>query len=648
MSTTSIANLIKSYRPELNGLRALAVLLVLFYHLDFDWMKGGFLGVDIFLVISGYFISKNILHDIQQGNFTLSKFYTKRIRRLFPALLFTIIIVLIAAFLLFTPSYYSRLGYSSLYSALSVSNFFFWNETGYFDLDASAKPLLHMWSLSLEEQFYLVWPLSLVIFYKFLKRYLFALIILGVVISIVLAHWYFDMDRSAVFYLIPFRMFEFLLGAACIWIERSNTIITRRKISGYIFRIGMILMVFSSVYFDGNTRMPGLLSMLPCIGAMLIIISGTNSSISGILSHKYVELIGKASYSIYLIHWPLISLYKYWRLAEPKIIEQLGLGVLSVGIGFFMWYFIENRFRYAPRTYIKVDPVWYAVPSVVLLITIWSFSIQGGSVQPTMEGELYMSQEEILKNRDNYWRETNSNKEILNGSENKGHILVLGNSHAIDIIYALRLNGYEGKITSLQSGGKCFNFGTAEEDIDRKFCNDRKKSNLEHRAWGNVDAVYVHDDWPKLELNSLRKILKEIRQLNDVPVYIFGPKMVYSQYVPEIARNARSLIPQEINDHANRFALKKQRIEINESLISEFSENTYYAQNNIFFINVLEIQGGVDYSNFKIVTAELEFLYFDALHFTKLGSRIFGESLKKKYGYLFETELLKHKDNQNP
>ena len=640
MSKTIIGNLVKSYRPELNGLRALAVMLVLLYHLDFEWMRGGFLGVDIFLVISGYFISKNIIYDIQQGNFTFYRFYTKRIRRLFPALLFTIIIVLIAAFFLFTPSYYSRLGYSSFYSALSVSNFFFWNEAGYFDVDASAKPLLHMWSLSLEEQFYLIWPLSLVVLYRFLKRYLFAFIILGIVISIGLAHWYFDTDRSAVFYLIPFRMFEFLLGAACIWIERSGTIITKRGISGYLFGTGMILMIFSSVYFDGNSRMPGLFSMIPCAGAMLIIISGRNNSINGILAHRYVELIGKASYSIYLIHWPLISLYKYWRLTDPKIIEQIGLGVLSIGIGFFMWHFIENTFRYASRKYVRVDPVWFAVPAVLLLISIWSFSVQGGSVKPSMEGELYMSQEEILKNRDNYWRESSSNKEILKGIEREGHILVLGNSHAIDIIYALRLNGFEGNITSLQSGGKCFNFGTAEEDIDSDFCDKRKNNNLKHKAWSVVDAVYVHDDWPKLELTSLRQILKEIRQLNEVPIYVFGPKMVYSQYVPEIARNARSLIPDEINEHAKRFALRRERININESLIREFSENAYYKQNDIFFINVLEIQGGDNYSNFKIVTEEMEFLYFDALHFTKRGSRIFGYELKQRHNYLFDIDIL--------
>jgi len=171
----------KEYRPELNGLRALAVILVLLYHLDFDWMKGGFLGVDVFLVISGYFISRNIIYELQQGKFTFYGFYTKRLRRLFPALIFTLILVLVAGYYLLTPSNLERLGKSTIYSSLSLSNFFFWSESGYFDLGANLKPLLHMWSLSLEEQFYLFWPLLLFLLYRYFKKHILLFILFFII-----------------------------------------------------------------------------------------------------------------------------------------------------------------------------------------------------------------------------------------------------------------------------------------------------------------------------------------------------------------------------------------------------------------------------------------------------------------------------------
>ena len=170
MFISNVPNIIKEYRPELNGLRALAVILVLLFHLDISWMQGGFLGVDVFLVVSGYFISKNILYGLQNNSFTFKKFYTKRLRRLFPALIFTLILVVIAGYFFFTPSSYERLGKSAIFASFSLSNFFFWSEAGYFNLESTYKPLLHMWSLSLEEQFYLFWPLLLVILYKFKKQ----------------------------------------------------------------------------------------------------------------------------------------------------------------------------------------------------------------------------------------------------------------------------------------------------------------------------------------------------------------------------------------------------------------------------------------------------------------------------------------------
>ena len=470
-------NLEKTYRPELNGLRALAVLLVLFYHLDVSWLGAGFLGVDIFLVISGYFISKNILSDIQHQRFSFKHFYTKRLRRLFPALLATLIITVISGYFILTPSSFQRLGLSSIFASISASNFFFWSEAGYFDGEAISKPLLHMWSLSLEEQFYLLWPLLLFLLFKKSYKRLGVWILLGIVLSVVLAESYYSKDPSAVFFMLPFRMFEFWLGAVSIGLERSK-IFQKNNTKEVLFTTGLLLMIGASIFLDSDSKMPGLLSLIPCLGAMMIIFGGQASLMSWTLKNRIMESIGKASYSIYLIHWPLLVFYHYKTLMDLSIETQIVLGSISILLGFLMWRYIENTFRYSKLKLKQVDPVWFGVPFIILLFSFASYMIFKSDILVTKNlGELFMSEEEIVANRKSYWQDSNSQAKVLKGDPNKGNILVFGNSHAVDLIYALRLNGYEGNIISLQTGGRCYNFGYAEKPKDERFCKEKLVKN---------------------------------------------------------------------------------------------------------------------------------------------------------------------------
>ncbi|MBL4663517.1 MAG: acyltransferase [Flavobacteriaceae bacterium] len=637
-----LPQLSKEYRPELNGLRALAVLLVLFFHLDFDWMQGGFLGVDVFLVISGYFISRNILNDLQQGTFSFLKFYTKRLRRLFPALLVTLLLVLVAGYFWLTPSNFERLGQSTLFSSISLSNLFFWNESGYFNVNSETKPLLHMWSLSLEEQFYLFWPLLLTLFFKFLRKYLLIVITLFVIVSVVLGELYVSSHPDAVFFLIPFRMFEFLLGASCIWLE-PFTLKKYRMGEEFLFLLGLALILYTAVVFDSTTRMPGLLSLIPCVGAMLIIYAGKAPSMSWLLKNKVVELIGKSSYSIYLVHWPILVYYKYVSLAEFGLMQQVVLGIISIGFGLLMWYFIENTFRYPKRKKMKMDRVWVVVPSAVFILCICAaFVWKSEGVPSRYSRELYMSKEEILANRKQYWKESKSKNNLLKGIPGKGHVLVLGNSHAIDLIYALRYNGLDSKITSLQSSGKCYNFGTPFKKIDEEYCLTNRTNNLKNTNWAEAEVIYLHDHWPKLDIENLRLILSEVRKRTSAPVFVFGPKMVYKEQVPEIIRSSGSVIPDIINEYAKKFAQKELKESINEGLKKEF-RRPYYSKNNIHFIDLLEFQGGDNLDQFEIVSNErLKFLYFDASHLTEQGARELGSKIKEVYPYLFDISLLKN------
>ena len=637
-----LPGIIKEYRPELNGLRGLAVLLVLLFHLDFYWMEGGFLGVDIFLVISGYFISKNILYDRQNGKFTFKRFYTKRLRRLFPALIFTLIAVIVAGYFLLTPANYERLGLSTLFSALSVSNFFFWQESGYFDLDAIGKPLLHMWSLSLEEQFYLFWPLLLVTMHRILRKYLLWFIFGFIVVSIGLAEWYFNTDPSATFFLIPFRMFEFLLGASCIWLEQ----LVRREwnsLREVLFLLGFSAMIFSGVVFDGFSRMPGLLSLIPCGGAMLTIIGGKARISSWLLKNKPTELIGKASYSIYLAHWPLIVYYKYWSLSELTLKVQLVLGLISITLGFLMYFFIENTFRFPKKKYRRLDPVWYVIPSLVVILCLGSAFISSkGGLADRFDNVLFMSKEELLANRENYFENYRENDAFLNGDNSQGHILTLGNSHSIDLIYALRQNGYEGRITSLQSLGKCFNFGESFNEPDKDWCTNQKVKNLANPNWKSVDAVYLHDNWPKLDMDGFRNMINTVRQNTEAPIFVFGPKMTFTSDVPDIVSNSRTTNTKNVNRHADGFQ-QKVKYRINTALNEEF-ENGDYNGSGVYFIDMLEAQAEGPDGRYDVMSNDTsEFLYFDRSHFTELGSKRFGSRLKGMHPYLFNMALLRNK-----
>lgn len=637
----TLPGLKKEYRPELNGLRALAVLLVLLFHLDFEWIKGGFLGVDVFLVISGYFISRNIIRELQERTFSFRNFYTKRLRRLFPVLIFTLTVVLIVGYYLLTPANFERLGQSTVFSSFSLSNFFFWSESGYFNADSDTKPLLHMWSLSLEEQFYLFWPVLLTIFFKFLRKYLFIILISFIGTSLLFSEIYFSTQPEATFFFIPFRMFEFLLGAACIWLERSADK-QHKYLLEFLFITGLLLMIFAALTYDGLSRLPGLLSLIPCLGAMLIIFAGKAPFSSWILKNGVVELLGKASYSIYLIHWPLIVYFKTRTLVELNELKQLILGVISIVLGILMWKFIENTFRYAKDRKRKLDRVWIVVPSAILSLSLFaSFIWMAEGVPSRFPKNLYMTKEEIREITQNYWKESNSEKTVLKGVPGKGHIIVFGNSHAIDLIYALRNNGFEAKITSLQTSGKCYNFGEPLEEEYTERCSVIRQRNLQNKNWNIVDAIYLHDHWPEIDQENLRAMLTTIRQLTDSPIFVFGPKMTYMAKVSEIVAASRSIEPSVINDFARKFQYNKDR-ELSNQKIREEILDPFYSNQNIYYIDLLSIQGGDQLDKFRVVTNDsLKYLYFDGSHLTSKGAKDLGAKLKSKHPYLFETKALR-------
>lgn len=614
----------KNYRKDINGLRALAVLLVLIYHIDTSWLNAGFLGVDIFLVISGYLITRNIVFEISQNSFSFKIFYLKRIRRLFPVLGVVMLVTLIAGYFILPPYFYSRLGQATLSAVFSLSNFFFWFEDGYFNVGSYLKPLLHTWSLGLEEQFYLIWPPIIYLIYK-LKWKLSLVMVTTFLFSILSAE--FNTDDSASFFLLPFRMFEFLAGAFIIFIEQHL-----RKSPNWLNTIlhimGISLVVGSAIYFDKYTDMPSLISMVPCLGTMIIIAFPPSFLSKMLFNNTLSSILGKSSYSIYLVHWPIIVYYNFLYPSNQNIEAKLFIAALCIIIGLICWSWIEKPFKTIEYNNWKIV---FGIPSFFLLLGLASYGIDAFDGFKTTDKNPYsLSRENMTSQRQKYWVDGRNPSGILLGDTNK-KIVIMGNSHSVDLIYALRNNGFKHQIEYLRGSHYCFNFGSSSvQSKNKKDCSSELNKHLSSPVWKTADAIYLHDDWKGTNLVDLKNLLLKIRNQTNAPIFVFGPKMVYTRFADVILSSCTQYDPASINAQSQKFIVKTKEDQ-NDQLLNFFSNPEIINQN----IQYVDIQGSL--KKHELVSSKTgKLLYFDSNHYTEAGSTELGERLKIRYPILFE------------
>ncbi len=334
-----------NYRADIDGLRAIAVISVLLFHLDFQALGGGYLGVDMFLVISGFLITRIIRKEAAAGIFTLANFYERRTRRIFPSALATVILSLIGAALLFSPADLVHQANAMMSTLFFVSNIYFWQHIDYFTANLDVKPLLHMWSLSLEEQFYIFWPLLLVFLVKRnanVKRILTVTAAIFAV-SLIAAAAYYNTDNNAVFYLLPFRMFEFLIGASVVWlIEKKPTNATSNEI---ITALGIALMISSVLMLRSTMPLHVVWGIIPCIGTAMVIFAGENTKCSALISNRLMSYIGRISYQLYLVHWPVYVFFVYVAARSLTGIDQFTIAAVSFLLAIPLYHFIDKPLR---------------------------------------------------------------------------------------------------------------------------------------------------------------------------------------------------------------------------------------------------------------------------------------------------------------
>ncbi len=621
----------KKYISDIDGLRALAVIAVIFYHVGYKWIPGGFIGVDVFFVISGYLITKNIVFDVERKRFSFFDFYVRRARRLFPALFVMMLVTIIFAYQLFSPVDLARFGQSLLYANMSLSNFFFMSEAGYFDAGSGMKPLLHTWSLSVEEQFYLIWPFVLVGLLWFRnKRYLLIFLLLSTIISVYASFLVTEKNPSVSFFMLPFRTFEFSIGALVIWAELFK--FRQKYLYDLLTIFGLGLILYSLLVFTHTMQFPGYIALVPSIGAGLVIYASRFSATGALLRHKIPVGIGLISYSIYLVHWPFIVFYKYWKFGALTYLEQMMLIVFSFILGFILWKYVEKPWRLKKADDSKTH-FTFIVPGLMLIIAFIAANIWGHKGFPDRYPKAFqLSTEALMEERNRYWSKQ-QDEDLLRGQKGEDSVIIMGNSYGIDLIYALKENGSKLNITFLSTTSFCSNFGTIPNDNEQiKKCLEIKKGNFAHKKWKTIDRIYLYDNWIVFDLGKLKNSLAEIRTLSDVPIFVFGPKMDYAKQIPDIVK--RHMHMSSINDFSQKFQ-NRYRIEQNKQLKSMFT-NAFYADNDIYYIDMMLSQCGEDIKGCEIISNDNQkFLFFDDGHFTRDGAHQFGKKLKKDHPELF-------------
>lgn len=335
------------YRREIDGLRALAVLPVILFHAGFETFSGGFVGVDVFFVISGYLITTILLADIEDGTFSILKFYERRAKRILPALFFVMLVCIPFAWLWLLPDDLKDFSQSLVAVSMCASNVLFWLEDGYFGADAELKPLLHTWSLAVEGQFYVAFPIFFRMFGRFGKRWMLLVLATLFFASLALAQWGAYAKPFAAFFLLPTRGWELLLGVfSGFYLRQPDRARFRRGWSEAIGFFGVALILYSVFTFSKATPFPGVYALIPTVGALLFIVFATQATTVGrLVANRAFVGVGLISYSAYLWHHPLFAFARQRSLREPDPLVFALLSAASFGLAYFSWRYVEAPLR---------------------------------------------------------------------------------------------------------------------------------------------------------------------------------------------------------------------------------------------------------------------------------------------------------------
>lgn len=495
----------RDYRPDIDGLRTIAVMSVLLYHFGVAGFTGGFVGVDIFFVISGFLITRILVAEIEEtGQLSFARFYTRRARRLFPAVLTTVLVSFALAFVLFSAEQMERFAGSAVFTLVSLSNVFFWVGSDYFDAENVTKPLLHTWSLSVEEQFYFIWPALMLLIITKARRASLWIILAIAVASLAFCEYLLTVDRSAAFYLLPGRIVELAIGAAMVWLVKRQP--KDERWLELLLLVAFVLMLAPVVLYTHETRFPGWTALIPCLGAAFAIYAGQARVVGLLLRNPLSVAIGKWSYSIYLVHWPLYVFFVAYAYRSPQPVEQATLVAASLALGWAQYRFIEERFRHERAARAWSRPAYglgCALLAIVALVPASMVWAGGGAPWRVPEDRVMKSNQEWrTEETQNYCRrrDRKAPRDIFTCQNFRGkerNLVIWGDSHALHLVsgFSERFKDYNIYVSFMdgcvpQSGFLSF-VRQFNSEADKNECIDRNIRTLELLESGNYDAAIV-------------------------------------------------------------------------------------------------------------------------------------------------------------
>ena len=443
------------YRPEIDGLRAIALIPVIFFHAGFEQFSGGFIGVDVFFVISGYLITTIILSEKEKGTFSLVNFYERRARRILPALYLVMLISLPFAWFWLFPSDMKDFSQSLVAVSVFASNILFWQETGYWGVDNELKPLLHTWSLAVEEQYYVLFPIFLMVMWRFRKRWILGSFMLFAAASLLVSQWAAYNHPTANFFLLPTRAWELAIGAsiAFYFVYRKQTIhvlLSHTFVDEIMSFLGLFMIAYSVIAFNKATPFPGFYALVPTVGAGLIILfSSKDTSIGKLLGSKVPVGIGLISYSAYLWHQPLFAFARHRSLTDPGKSLIIVLIFLTFLFAFLSWKYIEKPFRVKGLISKKEIFIFGTTGSIFFIIIGVAGHITNG-----FEFKNELSPDFIQeKIKPNYGLNKTCEGTFTLSSDcrtsNKPEILIWGDSYAMQLVHGVISSNSKAKIIQM-------------------------------------------------------------------------------------------------------------------------------------------------------------------------------------------------------
>lgn len=653
------------YQPKIDGLRALAVISVIFYHLKINFFEGGFIGVDIFFVISGYLITSIILSEIKRGDFNLRVFIIRRIKRLLPAIIFVSIFATFFGFLILSPDDLINFSKSIISSIFFFSNILYWTESNYFNTVSEFKPFLHTWSLGVEMSFYLIWPLILFFLIKFLqKKYLIFFIIFSVFISLLLIEFIytkglvFETDvfngffygkyvSDTLFYGAPFRFFEFFFGCLLCFIPKKQY----SNLANQTFYILGFILIFSSILIlDNNSKIPSFALIPVLLGTSLIIFFEEKNFLIKILNNKIMINIGLISYSLYLIHWPLISLYKYYNLGSLGNYDKIIILIFSFLISIFMYFFIEKPWRF---NYSKSKKIFSI--SVMFIVIGFSFlSInQSGFINRLNENEkkLYFklkttAQDEYCKPQKSIFKNVNE-KICVNGDELYANIILLGDSNARMWYKPFEKFSKKNNLNFVNYSRICNNF-PHPSDFNYFLINDFIFKNFENcneintnaeiliigNAWFNYQFSKFNKEIVRGYINNINIIKKNKNFKNIKKIIIFGQIPAFESKNLDITSclTRPKFFKKEVSckNYYKNFSEKKFFLEKIKDFNIEFNQeiNKKLIKNyEVLFINPTDSL--CNKNDCMQISENNDFFYKDSNHISNYGANFIYNKNKK-------------------